>query len=87
MRDVKELVRHSNAKYRYQPGMIGTRVEGKPASGIRYLFVDETSAMRFVFIRGLLRDQDPHAGELHVDGCDVVESWGELPGIGARPDG
>lgn len=75
MHDIHELARQTMLEYRYQPGLIGIEIEGEPANRIRYIFEDESTASRFMFLRGLLRQHDPGTGMLHLEGSDVVENW------------
>lgn len=75
MRDIHELARQTMLEHRYQPGLIGIEIEGEPADRIRYIFEDEVTASRFMFLRALLRQHDPRTGGLNLEGREVVESW------------
>lgn len=75
MHDYHHLAQRAMGEYRHQPGLIEILVEGDPASGLRYRFDEEASASRFMILRGVLRQHDRRAGDLIIDGRDVLEVW------------
>lgn len=77
MHDFHKLAQRANNEYKHQHGLINVHVEGDPPVGLRYRFKEIRSANRFHLLRNLLHRAEGWSNSLRVEGCDVVEVWGE----------